>query len=1019
MPVAQPARNDTPTASVVSDATGWGEVKQATVLFADIVSSTEQIASLEPEEAMDRLRPAVTTMCIAVERFGGTVIRTLGDGLMALFGVPKSLEGHATLACEAALHMQAQFAGNPQGFSIRVGLHSGRVASDPHAADSTRGGGAHGLTIHLASRVIAMAPPGQITITADCHALAGPGCEVQSLGFPPLKGIPGRVEILLLKGLDRDERGNRRFRLANLTPLRGRETEIAALEALEREARQGRGNAVGITGAPGTGKSRLCFEFAQRCRDRGVPVFEVHAQLYGHATPLQPALELLRVFFFRLPPGADSAAARKLVSNRLDAAGLRDEVDVALVHDFLGLAGAESPVAHLNPQAKRARLLLIVRHLVEQMGGSHAILIVEDLHWLDDASEEFVSVLVDALAGTRILLLVNYRPSYRSPWGQTPHFKEMELGELSAADMDALVAQLLAPISTVPQVRQLVCRRAAGNPFFAEELVRTLGESKLLESSGAPAGGLDAIEKALPATVQAVVGARLDRVGEPEKTLLQMCAIIGKDIPLAVLEHVAAPLAAQIEKGLAGLGRAGLIVLADDGRSFTFRHPLIQEVAYNTQLKVRRNQVHSDVALAMEAYYREQLDEFAGLIAYHYEAAGRKTDAARHTSRAAKWVGSTNAGLAIRHWHKVRALLEHDTDSADNGGLKLMANSKIAWLGWRQGLNFDDVKPYIDEAMALAASAGSRWAELLLMVEGRILQAGGASADLYVERVERALSLFDQASDPGRTATLNAALSQAYGWAGRLQEALAANDIALGGIGRIHKDDHDFVGFSIEQWVMAMRGRLLTRLGRFEEALECLDRLLQMAATSIDPVIVQMPHYGYVELAAQLGDAGLAKTHLARAADIAEKHPSPYLRVFALNGEALLHAMQMEHAQAARVLGEALALVRDANVAKEFETEILANLAESHRCAGSPELAVAHSKEAVRLSRERSNRLPECRGLITWGRVLAAHPRLGSRGEGEALLAQARSLMRATGAGSYESGLFPPGPFKGSLAPAA
>lgn len=1000
------------------DSSGWGELKHATVLFADIVSSTEQIAALDPEEAMDRLRPAVMTMCIAVERFGGTVIRTLGDGVMALFGVPKSLEGHATLACEAALHMQAQFAGNPQGFSIRVGLHSGQVASDPHAADSTRGGGAHGLTIHLASRVIAVAPPGQITLTADCHALVRSGCHVQSLGFPPLKGIPGRVEILVLTGLDR-ESGNLQFHQANLTPLRGRENEIAALEAREREAGQGRGNVVGITGAPGTGKSRLCFEFAQRCRGRGVPVFEVHAQLYGHATPLQPALELLRVFFFQLSPGADFAAARMIVSAGLNAAGLPDETDAALVHDFLGLASAEGSVAHLNPQAKRARLLHIVRHLVQQMAASHALLIVEDLHWLDEASEEFVSVLVDALAGTRILLLLNYRPSYRSPWAHVPHFKQLELGELSDADMDDLVTGLLASVSTLPDVCRLVCRRAAGNPFFAEELVRTLGEGKLLvPGAGLPEGGLEAIEKALPATVQAVVGARLDRVGEPEKTLLQVCAIIGKDIPLAVLEHVAAPLADQIERGLQGLGRAGLIVVADDGRSFTFRHPLIQEVAYNTQLKVRRSQVHCSVALAMEAYYREQLDEFAGLIAYHYEAAGRTPEAARYTSRAAKWVGSTNPALAIRHWHKVRTLLEHDTESVEDAGLKVMANSKIAWLGWRQGLTFDQVKPFIDEAMALAERGGSYWPQLLLMVEGRILQAGGASADLYVERMERALSLFEQPADPGRTATLSAALSQAYGWAGRLHEALAANDVALANIGHIRPDDLEFVGFSIEQWVMAMRGRLLTRLGRVDEALKCLDRLVEMAATSIDPVIVQMPHYGYVELAAEIRDAGLAKLHVAKAAAIAEKHPSPYLRVFALNGEALLHAMQQEHEKAARVLGEALALVRNANVAKEFETEILASLAESHRRAGNPELALALSKDAVRLSRERSNRLPECRGLITWGSVLAADPRLGRPGEAESLLGEARTLVRTTGARSYEGGLFPPGPFRASLAPA-
>src|SRR6185369_13496700 len=186
--------------------------------------------------------------------------------------------------------------------------------------------------------------------------------------------------------------------------------------------------------------------------------------------------------------------------------------------------------------------------------------------------------------------------SYRPPWSEVSYFRQLELGELPAADMDALVAGLLAPLSRVPAVCGLVVRRSGGNPFFAEELVRTLAETGALSAdTGQPLGGMEAVERALPATIEAVIGARLDRVGEPERTLLQMCSIIGKEIPLAVLEHVASPIASQIQIGLEGLCQAGLILPqpADGGRRFAFRHPLIQEVAYSTQLKVRRGQVHA------------------------------------------------------------------------------------------------------------------------------------------------------------------------------------------------------------------------------------------------------------------------------------------------------------------------------------------------------------------------------------------------------------------------------------------
>ena len=983
------------------EASGWGELKQATVLFADIVSSTEQIASLDPEQAMDRLRPAVMTMCSAVERFGGTVIRTLGDGVMALFGVPKALEGHATLACEAALHMQSLFSGNPQGFSIRVGLHSGQVASDPYAADRTKGGGAHGLTIHLASRVIAIAPPGQITLTSDCYAQVRAGGQVRSLGFPPLKGIPNPVEIFLLTGLNR-ETGNHQFQQARLTPLRGRGREMAALEALRVRAADGGGNVVGLTGAPGSGKSRLCFEFAQRCRGDGVPVFEVHAQLYGHATPLQPALELLRVYFFQLPREIDPAVARRIVGSRLADAGLPDESDAALVQDFLGLGSDAAHAAPLNPQARRGRLLDIVRSLVRHMAATHALLVIEDLHWLDEASEEFISVMVDALAGTRMLLLLNYRPTYRCPWARARHFEQVELGELPAGDMDALVAELVAPLTVLPDICRLVCRRAGGNPFFAEELVRTLAESHLLRASGGlPAGGLDALEQTLPATVQAVVGARLDRLGEPEKTLLQMCAIIGKDIPLAVLEHVASPLAQQIQKGLDGLCEAGLILPqpSGGGRRFAFRHPLIQEVAYNTQLKVRRSQVHSSVALAMEVYYREQLDENAGLIAYHYEAAGRSLEAALYASRAAKWVGSTNPALAIRHWHKTRALLKGQQRSAEVDRLRALAGGRIVYLGWREGLSLEEVNELIAEAQDLASAADERLPQLLLFAQGRMLQASGGPAEAYVEMLQRALAMQMPPDDPGRLATLNLALSQACLWCGQLAQGLAANDIAMQGLPDIGAFDREFIGFSVEHWALSIRIRLLARMGRFDEARACLERMRPEQDSWSDPVIGQIAHYVNVDMAWAMQDASMLGPHAAEVARIAQKHPTSYSRVIAMICQGLAEQTACEWANAKQTFLATLALLRETRAAVDFEAEALASLCECHLRLDELPQALHAAKDAIALAKQRNNRIAECRALIVAGSVLVRSPQLDdSEKAAHTMFSDARQLIDLTGA---------------------
>lgn len=1005
---AAPAIPARVTVAATKPASGWGELKQATVLFADIVSSTEQIAQLDPEEAMDRLKPAVMLMCEAVERFGGTVMRTLGDGVMALFGVPRALEGHARLACESALHMQASFAGNPQGFRIRVGLHSGLVASDPHAHDSGKGGGAHGLTIHLASRVIGLASAGGVTLTEDCHSLVRGSVDVESIGHPALKGIPDPVEIFRLVGLNLAF-ASQHFHQAKLTPFRGREKELALLQQAQRLAEVGDAQVIGVSGGPGTGKSRLCYEFAQWCRVRGHPVFEVRAQLYGSATPLQPVLELMRTFFFGISSADSPAATRSRIGARLSELGTTQPGDLTLLSDFLGVPDAENSVpVPLNAKARRARLLAIVGALVKHSADVVSVILIEDMHWLDEASEEFVATLVKAVAATRTMVVLNYRSSYRSPWVGFDNFQEIEVGELNSADTDALVRGLISNRREFQDISQLIVRRSGGNPFFAEELVRSLAERGVL--SGDPShssNGLESIERALPATVQAVIGARIDRLSESEKALLQMCAIIGKEVPLAVLERVAGTMRSEIDRALDALCHAELLQPqpASGGRRFAFGHPLIQEVAYGTQLKAKRAAIHASVANAMEHYYADQLDEFAALISHHYEAAGHPVNAAEYSATAARWLGTTDSAQAIKHWHKVRALLGDQPRSGQADRLRAMGCSQISLLGWREGLSLEEVQPFIEEAMGLADQVDHSLIQLLLMIEGRMLQASGGPSDWYVERVRQALALVDPKTSPGRTSTLHAALSHAYSWAGLLEHAVRANDIALAGVNSIDQSDQAFMGFNVEHWALVLRGRLLARLGRFEEAKSCLQRMLQIGESAVDPVLLQIAHYGYVDFASCMNDAGLAQRHSAMVTQIAEKHGSPYLRVFALSSQALSNNIEGKHEAALRGLEDALVLIRSAKVAVELETEVLAGVAECHYRLGNHEKALRVGNEAIETSRQRSNRLAECQALITCGATMLVAAGAARVGEAATLLRQAQELIQLTGARIFDVAL--------------
>lgn len=973
----------------------WGELKQATVLFADVVGSTDLVAQMDPEQAMARLRPAVLRMRHSVERFGGTVLRTLGDGIMAMFGVPRSLEGHALLACHAALHMQAAFGQGGDGLAIRVGLHSGQVASDPQDAEDGRGGGAHGITIHLASRVIALAPPGGICLTLACRSEAGPGCIARSLGEHRLKGIPQPVEILALESVEASARRNASAHLAQPT-FRGRDRELAILRrVLDEIGEPGAVNVVGISADPGTGKSRLCEEFARACALRGVTVHEVRAQPYGHSLPMQPILELFRTHFFGIGPGTDAPAARARIAAAFEPMHI-ERADLELLHEFFRVAEPGAPGSPLGPRARQARLAALLKQLVQHDAQARRLIVIEDLHWIDEASEEFVSALAEAVDGTHTLLLLNYRTAYRAPWLRLPNFRQVELGELPQPDMEALVAELLARVAPLPELRRLVVQRSGGNPFFAEELVRTIAESALVAPGGdLPAGGLQVIERMLPVTLQAVIGARLDRLGEPERTLLQMCAIIGKEIPLAVLEHVASPLAAQIEDGLDGLCQAGLILPqpALGGRSFAFRHPLIQEVAYGTQLKVRRGQVHSSVAVAMELYYGEEADEYAALIAYHFEQAGMALESAKYYERAANWVGSLHAAQAIRHWNKVRALLDGAQPGAAVDRQRANAGAKVAILGWREGMTLEQVKPLIDHALQFAGKGDDRLVPWLLTIEGRMMVGSGGPADGYVERVKKALLYIDVDRDPGRVCVAHTSLCQAYSWAGLLREALASNDVARRGMDHVEPFERAFFGFSIEQWVLSLRARLLVRLGRADEARRCLAELVEHEARSREPPVPGMSHTGFVDLAALLGDAQLARDHAAHLRSIAQKYGTPYVQAFALGYGGIALAVAGEHEPAVGEYTAALKIVRESGAAREFEPELLAALAESELQLERWEPARGHASEAVELSRARTTRIAECRALVARGH---AHAALGL--DPAPHLAQAEALLEATGA---------------------
>src|SRR5258705_1766096 len=911
-----------------------GERKQATVLFADVTGSTARIAGLDAEGAMNFLHPIVMVMARVVNRYDGTVLRTLGDGLKAAFGVPHSREGHAVLACHAALAMRAAVAELPDAPMIRIGLHSGEVVSGKLHTGSMIEQDATGFTVHLASRIEQEAPPGEICLSRECQTLVGAYCDTEPLGSRALKGIPDPVEIFRLIGL-KPAVNSEHFRGASLMPLRGRASELETLQRALTNTAPGSPRVIGISGPPGVGQSRLCFEFSEWCRERQIKVPEARAQVHSRATPLLPVLEALRSFF-RIEPDMDAELARTRIEQTLTMLAIPVAEHLATLTDFLGCAEAKPTSRAVDPATRRMRLRDSIGRIVKAAWSQTSVIIIEDLHWLDEASQDFLETWMAAVEGTRVLMVLTFRPDW-SPPSRPAWYRELALLELGLGEVGQVICDLIGDGPGLDQVVAHVAERSDGNPFFAEELILSLAQSGvLLGERGryrlAPSGWQN---PTLPTTVEAVIGARIDLLPESEKALLQTAAIVGKEFPFEVVRAVIGLPDGAARPLLRRLRAAELIQPRETamGESFAFRHPLIQEVAYAMQLRSTRTSLHAAVAKAIEGQEWGRRDEVRGLLAHHYEAAGNMVAAAMHLQRSARWVGRTNSGRALAGWKKIRRMMQDQPRSKENDELRALAGGQLLTFGWREGMPVEEAKTYVDEALGYAREAGNRRHEALLIAGyGRIIAASG-SADEYIRLVREALAVLDAESNPEEALLLKGLLGQANMLAGFVSDALEANSAALDLIDDERRGKAgivlgltvgQMVGFDVPYWLKCLHVRPLVMLGRFSEADERLCRLFQTDPAEAEPLHQGIPPHYAVELAWFRNDTLAAMRHAHQVAHIPPQAGNPYWFVVASYCQGLAASTTGDFLEADSFFQQALDASRRGKAGLEFEARILA-----------------------------------------------------------------------------------------------
>jgi class 3 adenylate cyclase/tetratricopeptide (TPR) repeat protein len=599
-----------------------GERKQVTVLFADLKGSMELLADRDPEEARQLLDPVLERMMAAVHRYEGTVNQVMGDGIMALFGAPLAHEDHAVRACYAALAMQAtvkQYAAEVQRshgvpVQIRVGLNAGEVVVRTIGSDLQMDYTAVGQTTHLAARMEQMAMPGSILLTQAVLSLAEGYVQVTPLGPVPVKGLVAPLDVFELVGASGIRRRLQATAARGLTRFVGRDTEFAVLvQALER-AGTGHGQVVAVVGEAGVGKSRLVYEFVHAHHTQGWRVLESPSVSYGKATPYFPVMDLLKRYC-HVDDSDDPRTIQAKVTGQvltLDAT-LQDTLPALL--SLLEALPDDSSFRQLDPPQRRQRTLAaLTRVLLRESQVQPLLLVFEDLHWIDTETQALLDRLVDSLPTARLLLLVNYRPEYQHGWGNKTFYTQLRLDPLPPASAEAFLQALLGEDPGLTPLQQLLIARTAGNPFFLEESVRTLIETGVLVGAQGAYRLTQAVPTIqVPATVQVVLAARIDRLPSEEKRLLQTAAVIGTEVSLPLLQTIAELSEEVLQRGLAHLQAAEFLYetrLFPD-HEYTFKHALTHEAAYSSVLQERRRALHARIVEALEALAGGQVAEVA------------------------------------------------------------------------------------------------------------------------------------------------------------------------------------------------------------------------------------------------------------------------------------------------------------------------------------------------------------------------------------------------------------------------
>jgi class 3 adenylate cyclase/predicted ATPase len=739
-----------------------GERKQVTVLFADLKGSMELLADRDPEEARKLLDPVLERMMEAVHRYEGTVNQVMGDGIMALFGAPIAHEDHAVRACYAALRMQetikrySEDVRRTEGIPIRIriGLNSGDVVVRTIRSDLHMDYTAVGETTHLAARMEQLADPGTTFLTPETLTFAEGYIEVRSVGPTAVKGLTNPIEVYEMLGAST---ARSRFAAAatrGLTKFVGRTVEMEQLSQALDHAKASRGQIVGLIGEPGVGKSRLYYEFGRSHRVQGCLVIESMSVSYGKASAFLPVIELLKNYF-RIEGRDDARSIREKVTGRLLSLDRALEPFLSALLWLLDVSTDDPQWQSLEPPQRRQQTLDAVKRILLRESQIQPLVVVfEDLHWIDVETQALLDALVGSLPAARVLLLVNYRPEYQHAWGSKTYYRQLRIDPLPAASAHELLDGLLGGDATVQPLKAVLVQRTEGTPFFLEESVRTLVETRVLvgeRGSYRLQRPLAAVE--VPATVKAVLAARIDRLQSDGKAVLQSASVIGTDVPFGLLHAIADMPEERLRRQLAELQSAEFLYESNlfPELEHTFKHALTHEVAYGMLLGDRRRAIHARIVEAIERrLYSDRLSEHVEQLAHH-AVRGELWDRAvtyLHEAGSKAFGRSTNVP-AVAHFTQGLEILEKLPPGRDRMRQELRLLLALGQaLGATRGWGVPEVERTLTRARELGEALGES-TETFRVLWGLWLQATTQGRFKAARSIaEELLALADRLGDP-------------------------------------------------------------------------------------------------------------------------------------------------------------------------------------------------------------------------------------------------------------------------------